>query len=228
MEFRKYRPGIIIRVIFLLLLGYAGTYIALKTYFWLVSIWIFVAVIALTIELIKHIEKSRTELINFLAAIKQNDFSTHYSEKKGGKKTDELHQAFNILTETFRQLREEKEGQFQYLQIVVEHIDIALICYDQSGNIYLFNKAAGRLFLSGRLTKISEIAKIDPILYDELQKLKSGGRTLVKYAYKNELLNLAIQATEFKLSGKNYKILSFHDIKNELELQELVSWQKLI
>ena len=42
------------------------------------------------------------------------------------------------------------------------------------------------------------------------------------------MMQMAIQATEFKLRDQSLKLLSFQNIQSELEEQELEAWQKLI
>jgi signal transduction histidine kinase len=41
-------------------------------------------------------------------------------------------------------------------------------------------------------------------------------------------LQLSVHASEFKLDGRYYKLISMQNIKNELDVREMESWQKLI
>jgi two-component system, NtrC family, nitrogen regulation sensor histidine kinase NtrY len=36
-----------------------------------------------------------------------------------------------------------------------------------------------------------------------------------------------LNATEFRLRGKNYKLVSIQDIQNELDIKELEAWQNI-
>jgi signal transduction histidine kinase len=58
--------------------------------------------------------------------------------------------------------------------------------------------------------------------------LRAGEKTLVKIERNNELVQLAIQATEFKLREQRYVLASIQNIRMELEEKEMEAYQKLI
>jgi len=51
---------------------------------------------------------------------------------------------------------------------------------------------------------------------------------LIKLLKEDEVLQLAVVATEFKKQGEEYLLVSFQDIHAELEAKEIESWQNLI
>jgi signal transduction histidine kinase len=59
-------------------------------------------------------------------------------------------------------------------------------------------------------------------------RLKSRENALVKVEDENELLHLALYASEFKLRGQKYSLVSIQNIHSELEEREMEAWQKLI
>lgn len=61
-----------------------------------------------------------------------------------------------------------------------------------------------------------------------LKDLKPGQYKLLKIKIQDELLHISFKTTEILLKGKRLKIISFQNIKNELEENELDSWQKII
>jgi len=65
-------------------------------------------------------------------------------------------------------------------------------------------------------------------MVETILKLKSGERSLVKVYDNDELLQLAIFATEFTLNERIIKLVSIQNIQHELEEQEMEAWQKLI
>ncbi|MFC2096329.1 PAS domain-containing sensor histidine kinase [Bacteroidota bacterium] len=228
MVFKYFRINIVLRVLAILFLGFSVLYLLTETTHWALSIWIFIIIVILTVELIRYIEKSKKELFNFLVSIKQEDFTSHYSAENRPNLKYDLRFAYNEILELFKKLREEKEAQHQYLHTIVEHMKIALICFDEQNNITLTNKAAKELFNRPTLLNINVLSNIDKKLADSVINLKSNENTLVKTIVENELLNLSIKATEFKLQNQKYKLVSLQNIKTELEEQELESWQKLI
>ncbi|WP_422003559.1 sensor histidine kinase [Roseivirga pacifica] len=224
MEFRRFRWHIIWRIALLLVLGFSTIYVLTQTHFWLVSIWLTLAFILVLIALIRYIEKSHRELRYFLLSIQQGDFSNSYPHKK----EDELNFAFHTINDVLKNLRNEKASNLIYLQTVVEHISVAIICFDESQKIVLANRASKELFQKDLLTSMNSLLNINEQISEEILQLNSGEKTLLKLQLNNRLVNLSIQATEFKLQEKAFKLVSFQDIKAELEANELDSWQKLI
>jgi uncharacterized membrane protein YcaP (DUF421 family) len=69
--FKNFRLHIILRILLIVVLGYAMVYILTETHFWLVAFWIGLAIIILLAELIRYIERSHRDLENFLLAIRK-------------------------------------------------------------------------------------------------------------------------------------------------------------
>jgi nitrogen fixation/metabolism regulation signal transduction histidine kinase len=202
-------------------------YVATQTYFWLVSLWISLMAIILIIDLLRYIERSHKDLSNFLLSIRQSDFSTVYPVS-GERSQDVLKQAYQEILKVFQQLRSEKEFNYQYLQTIVEHVNVALFCFDEREEIQLINEAGHTLFGKPYLKNIQSLSHIHPDLPETIRQLLPGKKDLIKVQVNGSLLNLSVQASAFKLQQKYYKLVSFHDIRNELEAQEVESWQKLI
>jgi hypothetical protein len=58
--------------------------------------------------------------------------------------------------------------------------------------------------------------------------MTAGQKVLLKSTLDQTIVDLSIQATQFKLHDQLYTLLSFQDIRYELEAHEVESWQKLI
>ncbi len=225
MKYKHFRIRLIIRLALILLLGYMTIFVWTKTYFWLVAIWMGLAVILLTIELIRFVERSYRELNNFLISVSQHDFSNTYLDPSPKSTAVSLRPALANINQVFRSLRSEKESGFLYLQTVVEHISVALVCFDENETVQLTNQAAKDLFRKPYFHQIHGLKSIDPHLYQVVLHLKNGERELVELEGR---ATLAVRATEFILLDTSYKLVSFQNIKDELEEKEVESWQKLI
>lgn len=222
-----FRTNIIIRVAVIFLLGYAATYIAMFTPFWLVSIWLIAFAILSLVSLIQFLEKYRRELSNFLMSIQQNDFTNTYPST--GKKKDDLYHAFNVISSEFKKVRSQKESNFHFLQAIVEHTGVALICYNEKTlKVMMMNEAAKSLFRKPHLTSINSLKTVNHELVDSLTTLSGGSKQLLKIKIDNELMPISMITKNLVLEGENYKLVAFHDIRHELEEKELESWQKLM
>jgi len=223
MPFKKFHFQVLLRIILLLLLFISGTYFLTQTSVWLVSFWLYLAFVIVLVNLLRFIEKAHRDLYYFLLSIKERDFSISYPHKKA----DELNYAFDTINQVLNDLRNEKASNLIYLQTVVEHIGIALICIYE-GNIVLDNRAAKKLFRLDHIGSLDKLFQINEELGNTCANLASGEQKLLKIKLYDSLYNLSLEATEFRLQGKSYKLISFKDIKSELEANELESWQKLI
>lgn len=224
MEYKYFRWNVVIRIAIILVLGYSAVYVLTETHFWLVSFWLTLALVITLINLVKYVERSRRELAYFLLAIKQGDFTNTYHYKK----QSDLNYAFHEINKVMKDLRNEKASNLLYLQTVVEHVRVAVLCLDDAYKVQLVNRAAKELFQRPHLTSLNSLEIVSPEVVERIKEMKSGERELIKVQIGGQLNNLSVLATTFKLQGKNYKLVSFQDIKNELEEKEVESWQKLI
>ncbi|MCE7990908.1 MAG: HAMP domain-containing histidine kinase [Roseivirga sp.] len=224
MEYKYFRWNVVVRIAIILVLGYAAVYVLTQTHFWLVSFWLALALVITLINLVKYVERSRRELAYFLLAIKQGDFTNTYHYKK----QSDLNYAFHEINTVMKDLRNEKASNLLYLQTVVEHVRVAVLCFDADYKVQLVNKAARELFQRPHLTSVNSLEIVSPQVVSKIQAMESGERELIKVQIGGRLNNLSVLATTFKLKGETFKLVSFQDIKSELEEKELDSWQKLI
>ncbi len=178
--------------------------------------------------LVKYVERTNRKLSVFFDAIRHSDFSSSFSDQGLGKSFDDLNQAFNEVIAEFQKTRAEKEEHFNYLHTVVQHVSNAIIVYKKDGKVTMLNNAFKRMFRISNLRFIDEMDKIDKNLSELLQNIKAGDSELIKVFHDNELLQLSIRATEFRMQASDFVLVSLQNIHTELEAKEMDSWQKLI
>jgi len=220
--------GIVIRVICLALTSILIVYIAFETWFWLVACWLGVIFILQVIEFIRYAERSRAELISFVRALSQGDITSAYAQSIASKRHNELSQVLDTIKDTLVTLREGKEKNYQYLMTLVEHISIPIVCFTNDYQVQLYNKAAQQLFQKRAISSLRSFERLDESLAKQIVAIKPNRKALVKFILNKKLLNLSLLSTEFIMGDIWYKIVSFQDIRYELEVSESDSWQKLI
>ncbi len=178
--------------------------------------------------LVKYVERTNRKLSVFFDAIRHSDFSSSFSDQGLGKSFDDLNQAFNEVIAEFQKTRAAKEEHFNYLQTVVQHVSSAIIVYKKDGSVNMLNNAFKRMFRISNVRFIDEMEKVDKNLSETLQNIKAGESELIKVFHDNELLQLSIKATEFRMQGEDFVLVSLQNIHAELEAKEMDSWQKLI
>ena len=228
MSFNNFRANILVRVLILIALCLSLAWGLLDTG-WLATPLLCLGLIAVSsAELIHYLERTTREFTNFLSFVGHHDYSTPVPLPHKGPVFAELQAAYRFLSEEFRRLNLQKAANLQYLEAVVEHVSIALCCLDERGYVTMMNKPARHLFGVPFLNSWHTFGRIDERLPEVLQKLGDGERSLLGIAREDDTLQLLLYATTFELLGQRYKLVSFQNIRNELDRQETDSWQKLI
>jgi nitrogen fixation/metabolism regulation signal transduction histidine kinase len=189
---------------------------------------LFLAIVAQIISLTSFLEKTNRLVSNFLESIRYTDFNQTFQIEGLGASYEELKKAFNDVILDFQKIRSEKEEHYHYLQNVIQHIGVSLIAFQKNGKVEMLNNAAKKLFQVNNLRNILLLKNFSPELTTTIMNLKSGESAMVKVQDKENLLQLAIHCTDFKLQDKIITLVSIQNIHNELEEQEMESWQKLI
>lgn len=202
-------------------------YLVMATQYYISIGFLLVLAILQVVFLIQFVEKTNMLLTRFLESIRYSDFTGTFQNHGLGSNFKELNEAFAQVIEKFKEERGKKEDTLRYLETVVQHIGIGLICINSEGEIVLINRAAKRLFKTTNLRTIQSFKKISDKLATTIVKLEGGNRSLLKIFVNDETLELAIEGTEFRMRGEGFKLVSFQNIQTELEQKEMESWQNI-
>jgi two-component system nitrogen regulation sensor histidine kinase NtrY len=222
----RFRTNLVIRVL-LLSLGLAGMLYAWPDNQLLVFLSGLLALGSL-LSIMYFVDQTNRDLVGFLTSIKYNDFTATSTAEHRGKSFGELYEAFNLINRKFQEVRADKEANHQFLQTIVEQIEIGLLCYNEAGEVRLMNKALQRMLRKSFLLHVDGLEQVDPQLLAAIRDSREGKRDLVKITIDNRLLQLAVLTSELRLQDERLFLVSIKNIQNELEEQELDAWQKLI
>lgn len=227
MTSNKFRLVIIGRVVFLGLILLLFWYLLLRTELYVTTIIVGLIIVYQIVALIRYVEKTNQSLARFFDAIRYEDFSQTFSNPKLGSSFDTLYQEFSKVMDAFKRAREEKEAQFRYLQTVVRHVGVGLLCFNQQGDVEIFNPAAKRLLKINHLKNIASLIEGNAELGERLPGLHSGEKALVKIRNNGEVLQLSLYAANFKIRDEQYTLVSMQNIGGELEEREIEAWQNI-
>jgi nitrogen fixation/metabolism regulation signal transduction histidine kinase len=229
MIYKNFRVNIITRI---LLIG-ASVFLFFYLYMMeeplkLTPILVFVLVVLQVYALIRYVDRTNRDLTSFLESIRFSEFTRSFQIEGMGSSFDELNRAFNDVINDFQKVRSEKEEHFHYLQSIVQNIDVSIIAYRKDGTVEMINKAAKQLFQIHSLKNVKGLETLSQDLVNTLIHISPGENTLVKVQDQDDILQLAIYATEFKVKDKLIILATINNIQNVLEEQETEAWQKLI
>ncbi|MBO6576654.1 MAG: GHKL domain-containing protein [Rhodothermales bacterium] len=227
MIFRRFRVQVVLRVA-----AIAGTltvalYLALTYASYAGAGLLGLVVVWQCIALVRYMEVTARDLARLLMSIRYSDFTQNFGGALRGGAFQDLGGAFKSVMEDFRAARAEKEEGYRYLETVMQHVGIGLISFRQDGTVDLINTAAKRLLRRPLLKNINDLAELSPQLVDTLQSLRYGEKALVKVVDGDDILQLSIYATGFKVREELFKLVSLQDIQGELDEMEVQAWRKL-
>jgi two-component system, NtrC family, nitrogen regulation sensor histidine kinase NtrY len=227
MNSNRYYIGIILRVIFISVTALLLAFVSFKTNYLYSILVLIILEIVQTWGLIRYILRRRDDLKRMLEYVKENN-PTLYFSKSRDYPFNELGDFLNEVGEIVSQVRIEKESQLQYMNYIVKHVGIGLLSFDQDGNIDLINQAAKDLLGVMEINSISSLEGVHRGLPETLKNLKAEDQKVITLKSAKRLQQLALRISVFKIGQKEIRLVSFQDIKNELDEKEMDSWQKLI
>jgi nitrogen fixation/metabolism regulation signal transduction histidine kinase len=227
MVFKNFRFVAIFRILLLTATIFLFFYTITLEY--LITPFLVALIIIFQIYLIfKYLDKTNRDLASFLESIRFSEFTRSFKIEGMGSSFDELNKAFNDVIQDFQKVRSEKEEQFQYFQNLVRNIDVSIITYQRDGKVDMVNSSFKKLFQVNNVKNVHDLKSISPELVDTLISFKPGKSSLVKIQEEDDILQLAVSGTEFKIMDKSIFLVTIKNIQSVLEDQETESWQKLI
>lgn len=180
------------------------------------------------IAMVRYLNKSNEEIKSFFDSIKYDDLDQSFTTMGNSEAANRLNEEFNKVIDQFKDIRREKEADFQYMRNIVQHVGIGLITFNKEGEIQLMNAASKKLLNISQVNNVKELEDISPELVDVFFRLKTGGRDLLKLQISGDIIQLAVFAIELTLRGEEFKLISLQNIQNELEEMEMDAWQNLV
>jgi two-component system nitrogen regulation sensor histidine kinase NtrY len=161
--------------------------------------------------------------------------SIHFDESAQvftSKSNDEVVKSHCLkMNEAFsasKQLRKERDSDYQFFRNIVQHVGIGLLTFKKDGSVQIINSAARKLLRVNQIQNINELNSASPTLVEAFQKLKTGGRELINLKIGDDTVQLSVFAIELTLRGEEIKLISMSNIQSELEEKEMEAWQNLV
>lgn len=227
MVFKNFRLQVILRVL-LLVLAIGITAWCLFNNFILRTVYSGIVVLVIVLEFILYVDRFNRDVRTFLISMQQRDFTTRFQASGRSKTFDELYGTLNNISELFRTISAEKEAQYRFLEMLVEHLRVGVFTVDDTGKVILINQALKDLLQKDVVFSLKSLGGYGTEFVEMLRDIRGGETKLFKLRVKNELLQLSIHASEFRLDNRYHKLISMQNIRNELEAHEMEAWQKLI
>jgi nitrogen fixation/metabolism regulation signal transduction histidine kinase len=179
-------------------------------------------------ELIRYVQRTNRELAKLLLAIRNNDFTVSFSSMKQDRQFRELQHAFMEIVEAYKDVKIEKEAQYEYLRLIVRHIKVGIISIKGDDEIALINQPALDMLQTGTYHYWHNLKKSHPHFVDQVARMQENESRLIDIPVKGEVKRLSVHVTSAILLQQPYRIITFQDIAQELSQSEIDAWHKLI
>jgi two-component system, NtrC family, nitrogen regulation sensor histidine kinase NtrY len=227
MRFKRLETGLLIRFILLLGMMYVTVHFLVQ-FTWLQVATGILIMLAQVWELAAYITRGNYELAKFLQAVRQRDFTQQFNENPTNHTLGPLHQAFNQISHTFKQLQIEKEAQFQYMQTILQLIDTGIMAYDEDGQIEWVNDAFKSILGIPHLKSLDGLEKRNPQLLEALLELKPGENKLLKIKLPQGSTQLLLSSSAFTMQQQHLTLVAIKNVSSAVDETETEAWQKLL
>jgi signal transduction histidine kinase len=139
-----------------------------------------------------------------------------------------LASAFRDLISSFQEIQIEKEAQYHLLQLIVDKISVGIIVYKENGEILLMNQSSAGLLQIQKIKDWQFIQDHVTQFATEVEEMSPQGRKLIELESQPEKVQFSVVLNLVTLKGEQCRIITFHDIRNEIEQKEIEAWYKLI
>jgi nitrogen fixation/metabolism regulation signal transduction histidine kinase len=210
-------------------------FFALKN-IWFSSAGIGILLIIQVFFLIRYVDNTNYSLLKFLNALKNEDYSVYFSPSKKGDSFAKVYEDFNQIIKIFKRNKIEKEAQYTYFKYILEHVNLGIISIKKEDlfnehsdeEILFLNKAASNILHLPQHKYWHRFASHVPWLVEEIKKIADGGKVLVDYGDETERKQLSLEIIDIQVLNAPYLIITFQDIRSEIEQKEIEAWHNVI
>lgn len=179
-------------------------------------------------SLVYFLNRTNRVIAMYFDYLSENDPSLAWSSEYVEKNFRGFRAGLHGIMEQLKEARIEQEIQARYLENVVNNIDTGLIIANQDGGVVMMNRAVGRYLAVRKIENIRDLDQYHNHLGSKLSDLSPGENLTEKFRVDDRLFLLTVRLTRIKDREREHSIFTFHDIRTEMEEQEIRSWKKLI
>jgi two-component system nitrogen regulation sensor histidine kinase NtrY len=182
----------------------------------------------LVYEVFRFVSRTNHEVSRFLDAARYADFGQRFDFGSLGAGFEELGHTFTHILERLRTQRSDQEAELRHLKALLEHVPVPLISLHSDGHVSLWNNPARRLFGSGQLTQVEDLAAYGAEFAQRVAAAQPGERQLAIFSVDGMERRLTIAASQIIMRGETERLISLQDIQSELDGTQLEAWQDLV
>jgi two-component system nitrogen regulation sensor histidine kinase NtrY len=236
MFYQRFTFRLLSRLILINLLGYMLFYLITNTQLWFTMIGVSLVLLGALISLYYYINEIRSDIKRFILAVKTRDHTLNFKNKVTKGSFPELYESFSDILQVHKQIRLEQEAMFQLIKTILEQVPVGVIVVNianeaedlKNEEIAFFNLAASNLLGVPAYKYWHRLKQHLPLFVNEIEQISNGGKRFLELKIQDKFIQLSTEVIPLNLYGKNYTIISFQNIKDEIEQKETEAWNRLI
>ncbi|UKT62211.1 sensor histidine kinase [Pedobacter mucosus] len=234
MFYKRFTFRLILKLLIINLLSYLLFFLIKNTQLWFTIVGVALILIGSITSLYYYINEIRSDINRFILAVKTRDHTLNFKNKATKGSFPELYESFGDILAVHKQIRLEQEAMFQLIKTILEQVPVGVIVVNKANSdmeneeIAFFNQAASNLLGVPAYKYWHRLKQHLPLFAKEVNQISLGGKRFLELKIQDKLIQLSTEVIPLNLYGKNYTIISFQNIKDEIEQKETEAWNRLI
>lgn len=234
MFYQRFTYRLLFRLLIINLLAILLYNLIERTNLFFTIIGVAIILLAALISLYHYINQIREDIKRFILAVKTRDSSLNFRNKVTNGSFPELYESFNDIIQVHKNIQLEKDSMFLLLKTILEQVPVGVIVIKETTEeaekkeIVLINQAAVSLLNVPAYKYWHRMVQHLPQFSDEIEGIKTGGKKFIEIKIQDKLIQLSTEIIPLNLYQNNYTIISFQNIKDEIEQKESEAWNRLI
>jgi signal transduction histidine kinase len=205
-----------------------------KTELWFTIIGLSIILIGTMLSLYYYINQIRDDINRFILAVKTRDNTLNFKNKATRGSFPELYESFNDIIQVQKDIQLEKDSMFQLIKTILEQVPVGVIVIKDEREdtkheeIVFFNQAAAQLLNVPAYKYWHRLRQHIPQFATEIESIGKGGKRFMELKIQDKLIQLSTEVIPLNLYNTDYTIISFQNIKDEIEQKESEAWNRLI
>lgn len=230
----RFTFNLLIRLLIINSLAIALYYLVSNTELWFSITGLSIILIANIYSLYFYINQISKDIKRFVEAVKTQDNTLNFNRKATKGAFPDLYKFFNELIQINKDMQLEKDAMFQLIKTILEQIPTGVIVikgYPQQTEkteIFFFNQAATNLLNIPAYKYWHRLTQHIPQFAKEVADIGKGGKRFMEVKIQDKTVQLSTEVIPLNLYQTDYTIISFQNIKDEIEQKEAEAWNRLI
>lgn len=234
MFYQRFTFRLFTRMLVINILAFILVYLIRKTELWFTIIGLSILLIGTVISLYHYINQIKDDIKRFILAVKTRDGTLNFKNKATKGSFPELYESFNEIIQIHKDIQLEKDAMFQLIKTILEQVPVGVIVIKDNkenarqAEIVFFNQAAANLLGIPAYKYWHRLVQHIPHFAKEIESIGKGGKKFVELKIQEKLIQLSTEIIPLNLYQTDYTIISFQNIKDEIEQKESEAWNRLI